>query len=124
MSERRIKELVNIEKLKVAEITLQEARTQATVIVHARWLDDVARRTPEGTAAVRSSEDATQVNAPDHEDEVQATTPITASRIILSMQATNVTMKERHCTASVVWRNMTTGKEEHETDKCWEEKVS
>ena len=28
--------------------------------------------------------------------------------------------KERHCTASVVWRSMTAWNE-HETDKCWEE---
>ena len=84
VSERQIKEVANIEKLEVAEITLQEARAQATEIVYARWLYDVARRTPEDRAAIRSSEDATQVNAPDHEDEVQATTPIKASRIILS----------------------------------------
>ena len=36
--------------------------------------------------------DATQVNAPDHEDEVQAATPITASRIILSVDS-----NESHC---------------------------
>ena len=47
VSETRIKELANIEKLEVAEITLQEARAQATEIVYARCLDDVARRTPE-----------------------------------------------------------------------------
>ena len=121
VSERRIKEPANIEKLEVAEITLQEARAQATEIVYARWLDDVARRMPEETAATKSNEDATQVNALDHEDEVQATTPITVSRIILSMSATKVIVTERHCTASVVWRNMTTWNEEHETDKCWEE---
>ena len=121
VSERRIKELANIEKLEVAEITLQEDRAQAAEIVCARWLDDVARRMPEETAATKSSEDATQVNAPDHEDEVQATTPITASRIILSMAATTVIVKERHCIASVVWRNMTTWNEEHETNKCWGE---
>ena len=43
VSERRIKELANIEKLEVAEITLQEARAQASEIVCARWLDDVLR---------------------------------------------------------------------------------
>ena len=39
------------------------------------------------------------------------------------MAATKVIVKERHCTASVVWRNMTTWNEEHETDidKCWGE---
>ena len=81
----------------------------------------MARRMPEETAATKSSEDATQVKAPDHEDEVHATTPTTASRIILRMAATKVTVKERHSTASVVWRNMTTWNEEHETDKCWGE---
>ena len=120
VSERRIKELAKIEKLEVAEITLQEARAQATEIVYAGWLDDVAGGTPEDPDALKSSEDATQVNAPDHEDEVQATTPITASRIILSMAATKVIVKERHCTARVVWRNMTTWNE-HETDKVWGE---
>ena len=94
VSERRIKELVNIAKLEVAKITLQEATAQATEIVYARWLDDAARGTPEDPAAV-SSEDATQGNAPDHEDEVQETTPSTASRIIWSMEATTVIMKER-----------------------------
>ena len=78
VSERRIKELANIEKLGVAEITMQEAKAQTSEIVCARWLDDVARRPPEDAAAVKSSEDATQVNEPDNEDDVQATTPITA----------------------------------------------
>ena len=119
VSERRIKELANIEKLEVAEITLQEARAQATEIVYDRWLDGVGRRTLEDHAADRSSEDATQVNAPDHEDEVQATTPITASKIMRSVAATKVILKERHCATSVDWRNMTTWNEEHETDKCW-----
>ena len=118
---RRIKELANIEKLEAAEITLQEARAQASEIVYARWLDDPARGNAEILLQTKSSEDATQVNAPDHEDAVQATTPITASRIILSLAATKVTVKERHCTASVLWRNMTTWNEEHETDKCWGE---
>ena len=117
VSERRIKELASIEKMEVAETTLQEARAQASEIVYARLLDDVARRAPEDPAAVRSSEDATQVSAPDHEDEVQATTPTTASRITLSTAATKTIVKERHCTASVVWRNMTAWNEEHETDK-------
>ena len=120
MSERRTKELANIEKLEATDITLQEARVQATEIVYARWLDDVARRVPEETAATKSSDDATQDNAPDHEDEVQATTPITASRIALSMAVTKVIVKERHCTASVDWRSMTAWYG-HETDKCWGE---
>ena len=71
VSERQIKELAIIEKLEVAEITLQETIAQATEIVYAEWLDDVARGTPEDPAADRSSEDAT----------------ITASRIMLSMAA-------------------------------------
>ena len=121
VSERRIKELANIEKLEVVDITLQEAGAQASEIVCAGWLDDVARRTPEDPTADRCSEDATQVNALDHEDEVQATTPITAFRSILSMAATTVIVKERHHSTSVGWRNMTTWNEEHETDRCWGE---
>ena len=75
VSERRIKELANIEKLEVAEITLQEARAQASEIVYARWLDDGCgeKNAGERQLQTRSSEDATQVNAPDHEGEVQAT---------------------------------------------------
>ena len=119
VSERQIKELANIEKLEVTEIMLQEARAQATEIVHAGWLDDAAKGTPEDPAADRSSEDATQVTAPNHEDEVQAT-PITASRIMLSMAATKVIEKEQHHSTSDGWRSMTTWNE-HETDKCWEE---
>ena len=76
-------------------------------IVCAGRLEDVARRTPEDAAADRSSEDATQVNAPDREEGVQATTPITTSKIVLSM-------------AAVVCRNMTAWYG-HETDKCWGE---
>ena len=87
VSERRIKELANIEKLEVVEIAFQETRARATEIVYARWLDGAARGTPEGPAADRSSEDATQVNPPNHEDEVQATTSITASRIIQSNES-------------------------------------
>ena len=78
VSERRIKELANIEKLGVAEITLQETIARTTVTVYAGWLDDVARGTPEDPAADRSSEDAT----------------ITASRIMLSMAATKVSHRE------------------------------
>ena len=118
MSERRIKELANIEKLEVAETMLQEARAQATEIVNARWLDDVARRTPEDPAAVRCREDATRVNALDHEGAVQAATPFTASRVILSMAATKVDLKERHFSSSVGWRNITAWYRKHETDKC------
>ena len=99
VSERRIKKLANIKKLDVAGITLQDAKAQGTEIVHARWLDDAARETPEEPSATRSNEDATQVNAPDHEDEVQATTPVKASKIIPSMVATKVIEKERHFTA-------------------------
>ena len=119
MSASRIKELANTEKLEVAEITLQEARAQRSEIVYARWLDDVPRGTLEDPAPVRSSNDATQVNAPDHGDEAQATTHITASRIILSMAATKVNMKEQHCSSSVGCRNMTAWYGKHETNKCW-----
>ena len=118
VSERRIKELASIEKLEVAETTLQKARGQASEIVYARRLDDVARRTLEGSAAARSSEDATQVNAPDHEEGVQAATPVTASRIILSMAATKVNVKEQHNLSSVGWRNIAAWNGKHETNKC------
>ena len=104
VSERQIKELANIGKLEVAEIMLQEARAQATEIVHAGWLDDAAKGTPEDPAADRTSEDAT----------------ITASRIMLSMAATKVIEKEQHHSTSDGWRSMTTWNE-HETDKCWRE---
>ena len=66
-------QLANIEKLEVAEITLQETIARTTEIVYAEWLDDVARGTPEDPAVDRSSEDAI----------------ITASRM-LSMAATKV----------------------------------
>ena len=85
-------------------VVVQDLATQWIQIVYARWLDDAARRTPEDPTADRGSDDDT----------------ITASRIMLSMAATKVIEKERHCTASVVWRSMTTWNE-HETDKCWEE---
>ena len=39
------------------------------------------------------------------------------------MAATKGIEKERHYTASVVWRSMTAWNE-HETDKCWEEVTS
>ena len=44
VSERQIMELANIEKLKVAEVVLQEAIAQTTEIICAEWLDDVARK--------------------------------------------------------------------------------
>ena len=40
--ERQIKELVNIEKLEVAEVMLQETIARATETIYAGWLDDVA----------------------------------------------------------------------------------
>ena len=73
MSEGRIKELANIEKLEVAEITMQQARTQRSEIVYVRWLDDAARGTPEDPDAVRSRVNARQVTTYDREDVVQAT---------------------------------------------------
>ena len=101
---RQIKELVNIEKLEVAEIMLQEAIAQTTETIYAGWLDDVARRTPEDLTADRSSEDAI----------------ITASRIMWSMAATKVIEKVQHHSTSDGWRSMKTWNE-HETNKCWEE---
>ena len=56
LSEDRTKELANIEKLDVAEITLQKARTQGLEIVYVRWLDDAARGTLEDLDAVRNSD--------------------------------------------------------------------
>ena len=84
VSERQTKELSNIKKLEVAEITLQETIARATEIVYAGWLDDAAKGTPEDPAADRSSEDAT----------------VTASRIMLSMAATKVIEKEQHRSTS------------------------
>ena len=86
---------------------MQETIARTTEIIHAGWLDDVARRTPEDPAADRGSGNAI----------------ITASKIILSVVATKSIEKERHNTASVVWRSMTAWNE-HETDKCWEEVTS
>ena len=111
---------MNIEKLEVAEIMLQETIAGTTEIVYAGWLDDVARGTPKDLAADRSCEDATQVNASDHEEGVRATTPIKAFRITLSMVATKGIEKEQHHSTSGGWRSMTAWNE-HETDKCWEE---
>ena len=51
---------------------------------------------------------------------MQAATPVTAYRIILSMAATKVNVKEQHRTSSVGWRNITAWYG-HETDKCWGE---
>ena len=102
----------------MAAITLQEARDQASEIVHASWLDAAAKGTPK-SAAVRSSVDATWVNALDFEEEVQAATSVTASRIILSMTATKVDVKEQHYSLNVGWRNMTAKYGKHETNKCW-----
>ena len=60
--EGRLRELVNIEKLDVAEpIQLQEARAQSLETVCGKWLDD-AKGTPEDPDAVRSKLVATQVN--------------------------------------------------------------
>ena len=75
VSESRIKELANAEKLEVAEITFQEAKAQGSEIVYARWLDDLARRMPEEADADRSRVTTRhRSTTPDHEDEVQATT--------------------------------------------------
>ena len=103
-SERQIKVLANIERLEVAEVVLQEAIAQTPEIIHAGWLDDVARRTPEDLTADIGSEDAT----------------ITASRIMWNMAATKVIEEEQHHSTSDGWRSRTTWNE-HETDKCWEE---
>ena len=96
VSETRIKELANVEKLEVAKITLQEARAQGSEIDYVGWLDDAARGTPVDPDAVRSTMDATQVNTNDGEHVVQATLPIKAFSIILSSAATKPNAKDQH----------------------------
>ena len=91
--ESRVRELVNIEKLEVAEpIQLQEARAQSLEIVYGKWLDDTKGK-PEDPDAVRSTLVATQVNTYVREDVTQATPPIKASRIIVSQAATKTKAK-------------------------------
>ena len=106
VSESRIMELANAEKLEVAEMTLQEARAQGSEIVHVGWLDDAARGTPEDPDAVRSRMDATQVNTYDREDVVQATLPIKASSIMLSSAATKPNAKDQHWSSCLGLRSM------------------
>ena len=120
MSERRNKELANIEKLEVAGITLQEARAQTTEIVYARWLDDVAKETPEDSGAVRSSEDATQVMRLTVRKECRRQHQSKRPGLHRAcMVATEAIEKEQHHSTSVVWRNVTAWYRKHETDKCW-----
>ena len=109
--------LLESQKLEVVEITLQGTIARTREIVYAGCLDEVPRGTPEGPAADRSSEDATQVNAPDHEEGVQATTPITASRIILSMAATKGSDTAQQVLSGEARRHGT----KNTRDKCWEE---
>ena len=45
---------------------------------------------------------------------------IKTSRIMLTMAATKVIVKEQHHSTSDCWRSATTWNEQ-ETDKCWEE---
>ena len=123
VSEDRIKELANIEKLEVAEITLQEARTPRSEIVYVMRLDGAARGTPEDPDAVRSRVDATQVDTCDREDVVQATLPIKASRIMFSSAATKPNAKDQHWSSSVGWRRMKAWYGRRETNKCWEIKI-
>ena len=118
VSERQIRELANIEKLEVVEITLQGtiARTRERSSTPGAWTR-CQEELPEDPAADRSSEDATQVNAPDHEEGVQATTPITASRIILSMAATKGSDTAQQVLSGEARRHGT----KNTRDKCWEE---
>ena len=118
LSESRIKELANVEKLEVAEITLQEARAQRSETVHVGWLNDAARGTLEDLDAVRNRVDATQVNAYDREDVVLATLPIKASCIILSSAATKPNAKDQHWSSSVGWRSRKAWYGRRETNKC------
>ena len=123
VSEDRIKELTNIEKLEVADITLQKCRAQGSEIVYVRWLDDAARGTPGDPDSVRSIVDATQVNTYDREDVVQATLPIKASRIILSPAATKTNAKDQHYSSGVGWRSTKAWYGERETNKRWGNEV-
>ena len=80
----------------VAEpIQLQEARAQNLEIVYGKWLDD-AKGTPEDPDAVRSRLVATQVNTHAREDVTQATPPIKASRIIVSLQRKPMRREGQH----------------------------
>ena len=119
VSESRIKELANIEKLEVAKITLQEARAQGSEIVYVGWLDHAARGMPVDSDAVRSRVNATQLNTYDREDVVQATLPTNASRIVLSPAATKPNAKDQHYSSGVGWRRMKAGYGIRETNKCW-----
>ena len=76
-------------------------------------------RNAEICCSQKQSVDATWVYAPDFEEEVQAATSVTASRIILSMTATKVDVKEQHYSLNVGWRNMTAKYGKHNTNKCW-----
>ena len=123
MSEDRTKELANIEKLNVAETTLQEARAQGSEIVHVGWLDDAARGTPQDPDAVRSRVGATQVSTYDREDVVQATLPTKASRIILSPAATKPNAKDQHHSQGVGWRRVNACYGKRETNMCWRNEI-
>ena len=57
VSESRIKELANAEKLEVAEITLQEARAQGSEIVHVGWQHVRPGRCGAGDTANQSVQD-------------------------------------------------------------------
>ena len=93
--EGRLRELVNIEKLEVAEtVPLQEARAQNLEVVYGKWLDD-AKGTLEDPAAVRSRLVATQITYACG-DVTQATPPMKASRIILSQAGTKTNAKGQH----------------------------
>ena len=120
VSEKRIKEFANIEKLEVA-VTLQEARVQATEIVYAGWQGRCVEMNAGKYDEVSNRVGSTQVNTYDCEDVVLATLPIKASTIMLSMAATNVNVKVQHHSTSDCWRSMTTWNEKDETHKCWEE---
>ena len=92
--------MANLKKLEVAEITLHEARVQATEIVYSGWQDVAARGTLEDPDAVSNRVDATQINTYGREDVVLATLPIKASTILLSMAATKVNVKVQHHSTS------------------------
>ena len=83
----------------------------------------MARGTPEDPDAVRSRVDATQVNAYDREDTVQATLSIKASSIILRSAATKPNAKDQHWSSSVGWRSMKAWYGRRETNQCGEGEI-
>ncbi|CAK0791790.1 unnamed protein product, partial [Prorocentrum cordatum] len=91
--EGRVRELENMERLGVVgPISIADARSLGLEIVYSKWLED-EKPTAEDEKAVRCRLVATQVNTYNREDVAQATPPIKASRMIVSMAATKTNAK-------------------------------